>query len=199
MGQWSGVGAPFGAPFITMASGPAREAERPSLGPNLLDTACRVDLSVSYSKKKTATHFTRHRIRGCRKRVSGRKTPCDSVAELRGLFFIAGAAGDFQHGEESFLGNVHAADALHALLAFLLFFEEFPLSRNVSAVALCDHVFANRADRFAPNHAAADGGLDRHLEHLARDQFAETADEIVAAVVGLLAMANDRQGVHRLP
>src|SRR5277367_1334173 len=151
MGQWSGVGAPFGAPFITMSSGLAREAGEPSLGPNLLDTACRVDLSVSYSKQTTATHFTRHRIRGCRKRVSGRKTCCDSVGDLRGLFFVAGAAGDFQHGEKRFLGNVYAADALHAFLAFLLFFEEFPFARDISAVALRDHVLANRADRFARN------------------------------------------------
>src|SRR5271163_3374630 len=106
MDKWSRVCAPSGAPFRAVSSGLAREAEKPSLGPNLLGTGCRVDLSVSYSKQTMATHSTRHKMRGLRKLVAGRKTSCprNSGDDLRVLFFVAGAAGDFQHREERFLG-----------------------------------------------------------------------------------------------
>ena len=43
--------------------------------------------------------------------------------------FVVGAAGDFEDGEERFLRNIDAADALHALLAFFLLFEEFAFAR----------------------------------------------------------------------
>src|SRR5580658_6422877 len=100
-----------------------------------------------------------------------------------GLFVVASAACDLQHGKKSFLRNVHAADALHALLAFFLLFKKLALARDVSAVALGDHVLSNRADCFTCNHPAADGGLDGHLEHLARNQFAQAADQIVPSLI----------------
>src|SRR5277367_3445647 len=122
MGHWSRIGTPFRA----TSSGLAHEADTPSLGPKLLDTACRVISPVSSSKQRTATHITRLTIQGCRKSVFGRKANRWRAprGDFRALFFVAGAAGDLQHREERFLGNVHAPDALHALLAFLLFFEE---------------------------------------------------------------------------
>jgi len=51
------------------------------------------------------------------------------ISEIRkrnresGLFVFT--AVDFQDGKESFLRDVDLADALHALFAFFLFFEEF--------------------------------------------------------------------------
>src|SRR5204863_8905268 len=42
----------------------------------------------------------------------------------------------FENGEEGFLRDVHLADALHAALAFFLFFEEFAFAGNVATVAL---------------------------------------------------------------
>src|SRR5580704_12883356 len=75
-------------------------------------------------------------------------------------------ASHFQHRQESFLRNVHAPHPLHALLAFLLLFEEFPFAADVSAIALGNHVFAYRADRIARNHSAANRRLQRHFEHL---------------------------------
>src|ERR1700691_39202 len=122
----------------------------------------------------------------------------ESRNSTSGLFIVAGAAGDLQHSQESFLRNVHAADALHALLAFLLLFKELALARDLSAVALGDHVLAYRADCFACNHAAADGGLDGHLEHLAGNQFSQAADQVVAPLVGLFAMTDDRQRIDGL-
>ena len=67
------------------------------------------------------------------------------------------------------MGDVDAAYALHAFLAFFLFFEEFAFAADVAAVAFGDYVFANRADGFTGNYSAADGGLDGNFEHLARN------------------------------
>src|SRR5690242_10345400 len=61
------------------------------------------------------------------------------------LFFIGG--GNFQNREEGFLRNVHLADALHAALAFFLFFEQLAFARDVAAVALGKNVLANRCHR----------------------------------------------------
>ena len=117
---------------------------------------------------------------------------------LRTINLIFGFGGDFQDGEEGFLGNVDAADALHAFFPFFLFFEEFAFAADVSAVAFGDDVFANGADGFAGDDAAADGGLERHFEHLARDQLAQARNELAAAVVGLIAMADEGERVDGL-
>src|SRR5258708_32202839 len=69
------------------------------------------------------------------------------------LFFIR--RGNFQDGEEGFLRDVDLADALHAALAFFLFFEKFAFAGNVAAVALGENIFANRRHGFARDDAAA--------------------------------------------
>src|ERR1035437_2941960 len=79
--------------------------------------------------------------------------------------FLFGTAGNLQDREEGFLGDVDLTNALHALLAFLLFFQELALAGDVAAVAFGDDVFADGADGLAGDHAAADGGLDGDLEH----------------------------------
>ena len=114
------------------------------------------------------------------------------------LLFVGGAAGDFQYGEESFLRDIHAADALHALFAFFLAFEELAFARDVAAVAFGENIFAQSADGFACDDAAADGGLNRDFELLARNQFAKTRGEFAAAFVGLVAVANERECVDGL-
>ena len=68
-----------------------------------------------------------------------------------------------------------------------------------ATVALGQNVFANRCHKFSRAiHAAADGRLNGHLEHLARNQFTQARHQIAATIVGLLAMANHGQRVHRL-
>ena len=91
---------------------------------------------------------------------------------LEGRFRHRSFVSDLQHRQERFLRNLHGADALHALLAFLLLLEQLALARDVAAVALGQHVLAQRLDRFARDDAGADRRLDRHLEHLPRDQLA---------------------------
>src|SRR5688572_31923804 len=76
-----------------------------------------------------------------------------------------------QDRQEGFLRDFHAPDPLHPLLAFLLFLEQLPLARDIAAVALGEDVLSQRLHRFSRDDAAADGGLNRHLEHLPRNQL----------------------------
>src|SRR5437899_3793842 len=88
----------------------------------------------------------------------------------RRLLFRRG--GYLQHRQKRLLGDIHAAHALHAPLAFFLFLEQLALARDVAAIALGENVFAYRADGLPGDHAAANGRLQRNLKHLPRDQFA---------------------------
>src|SRR6266851_1812521 len=103
-----------------------------------------------------------------------------------------------QHGKERFLRDLHLPDLLHALLAFLLLLEELALAGDVAAVALGEHVLAHRLDRFPRDDAAADRGLNRHFEHLPRNQLAHLRRERTAPLVGHLAVNDRREGIDRI-
>src|SRR5687767_4381514 len=75
-----------------------------------------------------------------------------------------------QHRQERLLRNLHRADLLHAFLAFFLLVEELALARDVAAVALGQHVLAQRLHVLARDDMPADRRLHRHVEHLPRDQ-----------------------------
>src|SRR5687768_13244696 len=90
-------------------------------------------------------------------------TPTRRACPARGtllLFLALDVAGE--RGDERLLRHFDATDHLHALLALLLLLEEFALSADVTAVALGEHVLAQRPDRLAGDDPGADGGLDRH-------------------------------------
>src|SRR4029079_5106771 len=80
-------------------------------------------------------------------------------------------------GQEGLLRDLDGTDPLHPLLAFLLLLEELPLPGDVAAVALGQHVLAHRPDRLAADDMRADCRLDRHFEHLPRDQLLELLDQ----------------------
>ena len=111
---------------------------------------------------------------------------------------LAAPLPDVEHREERLLRHLDRADLLHALLALLLVLEQLALARDVAAVALCEHVLAARLHRLARDHARADRGLDRHVEHLARDLLAQLLDEQLAALVGEVAMDDQRQRIDHL-
>ena len=77
----------------------------------------------------------------------------------------------FQRGDEGLLRNLDAAELAHLLLAFLLLLQELALAGHVAAVAFRGHVLAEGAHRFARDDLAADRRLNRHLEHVRRDQL----------------------------
>src|ERR1700761_6332182 len=95
---------------------------------------------------------------------SGAGSPSGSAEGIRRR--LAGRAG-LQGGDERLLRHLHAPDHLHALLAFLLLLQQLALAADVTAVALGQHVLADRADVFASDDACTDGRLDGHLELLA--------------------------------
>src|SRR6185437_7714021 len=90
-----------------------------------------------------------------------------------------------QHCQKGFLRYLDATDLLHALLAFLLFLQQFFLTRDVAAVALGQHVLAQRLHRRTRDNLPADRGLDSHIEHLSRDQLAHPLDQFPSAPVGM--------------
>ena len=80
----------------------------------------------------------------------------------------------------------------------LLLLEHLALAGDVAAVALGEHVLADRADVLAGDDARADGGLDRHLELLARDELLELARHHHAVGVGVVLVGARGYGVHLL-
>src|ERR1700691_3643619 len=68
--------------------------------------------------------------------------------------------------DERLLRHVDAADGLHPLLAFLLLLQQFALAGDVTAIALGQHVFADRANVLARNDFGADRLLNRPLKLL---------------------------------
>src|SRR4051794_9052887 len=65
-----------------------------------------------------------------------------------------------EHRQERLLGDLDVPHLLHTLLALFLLFQQLPFSRDVAAIALRGHVLAERRDRLAGDHPAADGRLD---------------------------------------
>src|SRR5262245_1522231 len=100
-----------------------------------------------------------------------------------------------QHRQERLLRDLDAADLAHALLAFLLLLEQLALARDVAAVALRGHVLAHRRDALARDDLAADRGLQRDLELVARDLAAQRLQDLAAATLGLVLVAQERQRV----
>src|SRR5436190_1622455 len=82
-----------------------------------------------------------------------------------------------QYGQERLLGHLDLADLLHALLPGLLLLEQLALAAHVAAVALGDHVLADRLHRLARDDLRPDRGLDSHLELLARDLLLQALGE----------------------
>ena len=85
---------------------------------------------------------------------------------------------------------------LHAFLAFLLFLEQLAFAGHVAAIAFCEHVLAQCLDGGTGDDRAADGRLHRDLEHLPRNELVHLVHQLAAALVGAVAVHNDRQRIH---
>src|SRR3712207_8893295 len=109
----------------------------------------------------------------------------------RGSLLGGGGLVGGERGHEGLLGDLDAADHLHPLLALLLLLQQLPLPGDVTAVALCEDVLPDGADRLAGDDPRADGGLDGHLELLPRDELAQLAGHEDAVAVGLV-LVHDR-------
>ncbi|PRD36405.1 UNVERIFIED_CONTAM: hypothetical protein NCL1_08904 [Trichonephila clavipes] len=105
---------------------------------------------------------------------------------------------DLEHGQEGILRDFHAADLLHALLAFLLLLQQLLLARHVAAVALGEHVLAHGLDGLTRDDLRTDRGLDGDVEHLAGNQFLHFLDNGHAAVTGVVGVADHGQRIDAL-
>src|SRR4029077_5757054 len=93
-----------------------------------------------------------------------------------------------KRGDEGFLGNLDFAELAHLLLALFLLVEELALAADIAAIAFRRHVFSQRGKRLTGDHLAANGGLDRNLEHVARDQVFQLLAHGTAAAFGALTV-----------
>src|SRR5688572_11459832 len=100
-----------------------------------------------------------------------------------------------QHGQKRLLRNVDLPDPLHALLPFFLLLEQLALTRDISPIALGEHVLAKRLDGLTRNDSASDCSLDRHLEHLSGNQLAHLGRQRTPALICCVAVHDHRQRV----
>ena len=94
--------------------------------------------------------------------------------------------------------HLHRSDLFHAFLACFLFLKELAFARNIAAVALGEHVFAQGFDCLTRNHIGANSRLDGHVVHLAGNHLAHFAHHRPAPVGRLGAVHDDGQRVHPL-
>src|SRR5215470_6832296 len=100
---------------------------------------------------------------------------------------------DLQRRQKCFLRNLHFAQLLHALLAFLLPAQQLALARDVAAIAFGHDILAKGPYDLARDNAAADGSLNDNLEHLPRNEVFEAVAQLAPPVVGFITMDDGRQ------
>ena len=92
-----------------------------------------------------------------------------------------------KHSHEGGLGHFDIADLAHALLALLLLLQQLALTGDVSSVALGKHVLAHGLYGLSGDNLGPDGGLDRYLKLLARDELLELLADTTAEVVSRMS------------
>src|SRR5579885_643925 len=96
--------------------------------------ACSAAARRCLAKNSTSASHTRPVISVARVRIAS-KSKC-----IVGAFYFSPVTArsllaHVEHRQEGLLGNLHGADLLHALLAFLLLLQQLALARDVAAVA----------------------------------------------------------------
>src|SRR5581483_3246912 len=155
--------------------------------PPAATAALRRRASHSLSSSQT-TPVTRVRM------VRTRLKPSTKLMSLNSLSVFL-LALDAEHGEEGFLRDLHRADLLHALLAFLLLLQQLALARDVAAIAFGQHILAQRFHRGAGDDLGADGRLDGDVEHLPVDHFLHALGEVAAAGEAVVAVHDRGQRI----
>src|ERR1017187_6153621 len=115
----------------------------------------------------------------------------------RDLALPIGSLVGGQGSDEGFLRDLDPPDGLHPPLALLLLLQQLALAGDVAAVALGQHVLAQRADVLARDDPGADGSLDRHLELLPRDQLLQPGGHRQAGIPRLIGVPDLAERVDR--
>src|SRR5581483_825268 len=104
----------------------------------------------------------------------------------------------FENREEGFLRNLNLAYLFHTFLAGRLFRPQFPLPRDVAAVALRGDILADRGDGFSGDDPAADGRLDGDFKQMTVDLSPQFLDQLAATTLGHGAMDDGRESIDAL-
>ena len=92
--------------------------------------------------------------------------------------------------------HLDRSDLFHALFTFFLSVKQLAFTGNIAAIALGDHVLAQRFNCLTRNNVGPNGRLNGDVKHLARDDFAHFGHHGPAPVLGLRAVHNDGQGIN---
>ena len=103
---------------------------------------------------------------------------------------------EFEHSQESLLGDFDPANILHSLLALFLLVEQLVLSSDVATVELRSDFHRNRLDYLAGVVVVADSRWDRNVELLPWSRVPYSGHELLALRVGEVADAAYRQPIH---
>ena len=79
-----------------------------------------------------------------------------------------------------------------------MFLEQLALTADIASVTLGRHILANGLHRLAGDDLGADGGLNRYIELLARNQFLELLAHLAADIIGMIDVSQRRQRIDRL-
>ena len=72
-----------------------------------------------------------------------------------------------QYSQKSFLWHFYITYLSHSLFTFFLFFQQFSLTADITAITFCGNIFAHGADIFTGYNLGSYSGLYRNLELLA--------------------------------
>ncbi len=101
-----------------------------------------------------------------------------------------------QRRDESLLGHVNAPNGLHTFLAFLLLFQQLALTRDIAAVTLSQHVFAQGFNRFSGDDASAHCGLHGDLKLLPGDEFLQALGHALSVGVSGILMDDGTESIN---
>ena len=113
-------------------------------------------------------------------------------------FFACIVSIELQDGEESLLGHFHVTYLLHALLSFLLLFEQLALTAHVAAIALGCNVLAHLLHRLAGHNLGTDSCLNGNVELLAGNEFLKFLTHLATQSHGIAFMGKRGEGIDRL-
>src|SRR5664279_3334235 len=101
-----------------------------------------------------------------------------------------------ENRQKGLLRDVHAAYPLHALLAFLLLFQQFALAADIAAITLGNNVLTQGSNCLARDHLGPYSCLDRHLKHLPRNQLPHLGNQRSPSIIGKVAMHDDGKSIY---
>ena len=93
---------------------------------------------------------------------------------------------EFEHCHKCALRHLHGSYLAHSLLALLLLFEQFALTRDITSITLGCNILANLLNCLTGNDFGAYCSLNRNIELLARDEVLQLDTHLAAEIIGIV-------------